>query len=960
MIKVRVHSHALEGEPPQEFETDNLAQWLTARYTKANRGPVEVYAGPASAETLCDAAAIIRQDAPEYTVLESPGEPVTYTQVAMALFSMVVSMALNSIFAPRTQQPNRTQESSNNQLSNRENRVRVMERTEDIYGKVRSIPTVIMQPYKKYIQNQQVEFGLYCVGRGYYDIPADEVKDGDTRLSQIAGACAAVYAPFTSPNSGDAPQLLIGEPIIDLVMSVARSASVEGIVLKPTNQLQLAPDQAYRFIGAGGFLGTDILTADTIIQPDPIPSFAAVSEVGQTVAIVMDPLVITRAVAGSVQVTGGNTYTVSGPAAGLFKMAVVGEPIDVDAAFTNAGNLGPKTVASVAAGGSSVTVVEALVNEGPVAFTGVELTVDYSGTRTISEIGVFTGSVGESQGYIELAGTSVYPNYVTSDTFVTTYGDEAEATITVDNDLVDWTGWVTLPDTSRTEVWTNVLARNGMYRDDGAKSTTSVEYEVQIEQLTALFAPTGVVETITGTISGATSNERAETLEQITAWAGPARVRVRRTTPFDYDFSGLVMDEITWVDLYGAAPVDRLHFGNKTIIHTITPANARTTALRRRELNCLAPRKLPTYNGTTFSGAFNAQGELVSGTIHATSKIVDILAAITIDPFIGKRNISELDLAQCWAAQQELDAWHPEVAQFNYTLDNDAISFEDTVVMIADAGFCTPHRQNGKIRLAPHLPQAQSSALFTHRNKRPGSRGFGCEEVITRTFANDSEWDGIELLYQDPETETQETIRLPLDGSATRYKKLEIPGIRNYPQAWFRANREYARLRGQRKTIETEVTPDARALRRNVRVDIVDNTRFKSYAGEVLAQDGLTLTLSERVDFLPSESHSIVLMRRNGSIQGIPCTEVSGQPYKVLLAYAPSEAIVTEATPEGGIRTIYSFDSDSARPAMAYLIEEIRPAEGGKYMQLVGVNYSDSYFAADYEPIPDKSGVIFD
>lgn len=950
MIRVDVYQ-PLQPQP-QSFVVDNLALWLKARYAKAHRGQVKVYAGAPSTETECDPAAILRQDAAEYTVLESPGAAFA-PQIAMMLFSMVVSMAINSIFAPKTQQPNRSQDSPNNQLSARENRVRIMERVEDIYGKVRSVPSVVMQPYRKYIQHLQVEFGLYGVGRGYYDIPAGEVKDGDTALQGITGASAAVYAPFTSPNSGHAPQLLIGEPIIDEVMSVARSSSVESIVLKPTNQLQLAPDQDYRFIGAGGLLGSETVTVDTIIQPRQIPSFAAVAEVGQTIEIVMAPLVITRSVAGSVQVTGGNTYTVSGAAAGLFKMAKVGEPIDVDAAFTDPGNLGPKTVASVAAGGSSVTVVEALTNEGPVVLTAVELTVDYSGTRTIAAIGINNETIGVPQGYIELTGASVYPRYQPD-------GEEAEATITVDNGLIDWTDWVTLPDSDRTEVWTNVVARSGMYRDNGAKSATSVEYEVQIEKLTALFAPTGIVETITGSISGATSNERAETLEQITAWTGPARVRVRRTTPFDYDFAGLVMDEISWVDLYGAAPVDRLHFGNLTLIHTITPANPRTTALRRRELNCLASRKLPTYNGTTFSGAFDAEGRHVSGTIHATSKLVDILAAVTIDPYIGRRDIAELDLAQCWAAQQALDAWHPEVAQFNYTLDSDSISFEDTVIMVADAGFCTAYRQNGRIRLSPHLPQAQSSALFTHRNKRPGSRGFGCEEVITRTFANDSEWDGIELLYQDPETEMQETIRLPLDGSALRYKKLEIPGIRSYEQAWLRANREFYMLRGQRKTIETETTPDARSLLPNVRVDIVDNTRFKSYAGEVWAQDGLTLTLTDRVEFLPSESHSIVLMRRNGSIQGIPCTEVAGEPYKVLLAYAPSEAIVTHQTPEGGIRTIYSFAADSARGSMAYLIKELRPVEGGKYMKVVAVNYSDSYFTADNLPIPDKSGVIFD
>ena len=114
---------------------------------------------------------------------------------------------------------------------------------------------------------------------------------------------------------------------------------------------------------------------------------------------------------------------------------------------------------------------------------------------------------------------------------------------------------------------------------------------------------------------------------------------------------------------------------------------------------------------------------------------------------------------------------------------------------------------------------------------------------------------------------------------------------------------------------------DARSLLPNTRVDIVDNTRFKSYDGEVTGQSGLVLTLSKRVEFIAGQPHSIVLMRRDGSLQSIPVT-AGPTSNSVVLQSLPSEALVTNYGVEG-VRSIYSFAADSARGAMAWLVQEV-------------------------------------
>ena len=512
------------------------------------------------------------------------------------------------------------------------------------------------------------------------------------------------------------------------------------------------------------------------------------------------------------------------------------------------------------------------------------------------------------------------------------------------------TDWITLPDVDRTEVWCNITAPNGLFKDDGGKSAASVSYTLEIERLNAMLVPMGTVETVTGTLSGAVSDERAETVEHATAWTGPARVRMRRTSDYDYAFKGTVQDEIKWADLYSVSPVTKTEFGNKTTIHTITQATARATAVKSRQVNCIASRTLPAYNGATFSGTLDATGRFTGGTLVATNRIVDIIAAVSADPKIGARDLAtEIDMAQIWAVQQQLDAWSPQCGQFNFTFDSDNISFEETIISIANAAFCIAYRQNGKIRLALDKAQTASTALFTHRNKKPNA------ETITRKFASDAEYDGVELVYVDPDSNQSETITLPLDGSYTKLKKFEIAGIRSFTQAWLRANREYRKLLGQRISIETTTTMDARALLPNSRIDVVDNTRFKSYDGEVVGQSGLELTLSQDVAFTPALPHSIVLMRRDGSLQSIPVTAGSA-PNKVLLQSLPSEAIVTQYGADG-IRTIYSFAADSVRAAQAWLVQEIDISDG-QYCTVRAVNYSADYYAADYAAIPAKATVI--
>jgi len=538
---------------------------------------------------------------------------------------------------------------------------------------------------------------------------------------------------------------------------------------------------------------------------------------------------------------------------------------------------------------------------------------------------------------------------LTTATFASTSSTTGTFTITTGNP--EYTSWVTLKDEDMTQVWVNLVAPQGLFYDSGSgKTTLSVDYAIETQALDGSYLPTGAITTTTGTMTAATSDEQAKTIEITTGHTGATRVRARRTNNHDYGFAGTVIDEIKYQDLYAVTPITVTDFGNITTVQVVTKATQRATSLKERKFNCNATRKLPTFNGTTFSGAFASDGSIASGTISATKSFIDILAAASIDSKIGQRVLADdVDMSQIWGVRNTINTWNPLNIEFGYTLDSDNISFEETVRMIADSVFCLAYRQNGKIRFSFDNVQASSSALFTHRNKKPAS------DTISRLFAADSEFNGIELTYNDNVTDAQETIKLPLSLTATNYKKIELTGVRNYAQAWFRANREYNKILLQRVSIETETTSDGRLLLPNQRIDIVDNTRFDSQDGEIIAQSGLILTLSRDVVFGVG-THSIILMQRDGGLESITCT-AGTSANKVVLAYAPSEAINTVNGGAIGIRTIFSFGADSVASANSYLVQEVNITDSS-YVKVTAINYDADYYSADTESIPSRSTVL--
>lgn len=899
MIEIRYHAHPMCKA--EVLQVSSLAVWLL---DQPRDTPLALYAG---GKLLGCPDDVLGATGPVIAVREPGIETITWAAVQAVLVQAATSIALSYVIGALTASggasndanANRTTKSPNNQLGARDNQVRVLERVEEIFGRVKSIPSLMMPTYFKYVNHRQVEYGYYCIGRGYYDV--SELRDGDTLLSDFSRASAAVYAPFTSPQHGT-PQLQIGPAITDPVLTAQRNEQVDGITLQPLNKLQIIGAQTWDLDGATG----------RITQKTGYPGIGTIAEPGLDMTF--------TATSGGWTPEQSATFTTAG--AEIVSSFLTGVAVGGTFQVNDEGTWRQFTVTSKSAADRAEV--------SPAWMLGSNA---YTARRPLPPVN-FTAEI-QSAGEM----------FVVMPTGLFSSATDVTATAVVHNGAEsEWTSWMTSDSQTATAAWMNVTAIGGLYRDDGKGQTPiTVAYQFEIRRLDG-----SDIRVVNSILTGQGQDMRAETVEFQLPWVGAFQVRARRTTPYDSGFQGAIVDEIKWSDLYAISRVDRQHFGNKTTIQTVMYATPRATASRSRQLNCWAFRRLPTYNGTSWSGAFDADGRHVSGTISTTARASDIIGAMVTDRRIGNRPISDADMGQIYATQLQIEAWRPDCAQFNYTFDSKDASLEDMIGTVAAAVFCTAFRQSGRIRLFFDRPQTKAQTLFSHRNKRPNA------ETFTRSFRNDSDYDGVELTYSDRLSTQPEKIRLPLDGSARHYKIVEMPGVTSFEQAWMQANRQYNRLLNQRVVVETEVTQIGRLVTPGSLVSVVDNTRFRSYDGNVIGQSGLTLKLSQPVDVEPTSD--IVLMRRDGSVESIPVT-AGADRFHVVLARYPSQPLVTQLTAEGGEPTEFSVASNDRRKAQTMLVKEVSRSDG-EYVKITAVNYSDAYYAADYQPIPPRESVI--
>lgn len=884
-------------------------------------------------------------------VVEYPGTGVEVGWViaAIVFVAALVMMpeAPNAVANSRNNSP----PSANNDLSGRSNKARPNARIPDIYGKVISVPDLINRTYSVFIEHEEREYSYLCIGRGEYDV--SKIKDGTTLIADIEGASAEVYGPNSSPNSGNTPQVLVGEAIGEKIVSVVRTEAANGQSMLAPNDDAFVTQIKYRYpdtieVAAASdvdfttlFVVGDIVDLSGSVIPRSTHVVKYVTDSGGIKSVSPD-----GTVTGFVfeNYTGGSTEIANGTNVRIFlQMGAItagGETVDLSGYYviesdTTAGSFKVRdpdlfnTGWALISPGTEPALAVFLAG-------GLGVAQDMSGAYEIASLTdksitfVDAGLVNGRWAFIysPTGATQPWPN-----------GSTVNATLALNGGIDNWIGPLDIYLDGMTNIIINLVSPNGLYKDDGTTQTAfNIDVEFELVSLgptgNQLGAPIQILRTIEG--SSITQGQRALTIRSDVELPPSAgyRVRGRRKTNKDISFVGNSVADVQWKDLYATAPVKQLHFGNVTTMLTRTVATKGALSLKSRQANAEVIRKIPRIELIETAPFFQ-----MSTLKYPTQDFADIMVDIALDPKLGGRPASEINFLGLRTTSNEIKTYFNREAcrRFNYTFDDGNASFEEMMTAVAKACFCIPYRRGNVINVKFERLTTASSLLFNHRNKLPGT------EKRSVMFGIDGEYDGIEFEYVDPKDSTPLTIYLPADRSAVKAKPIQSVGVRSKTQATLLAYRAWNKIRYRRTLVEFTATHEAELLIKSDRVLVANNVKPRSQDGEIRAKVGLTLTTSQPVSFEDGVDHVVFLQATDGTVLSVPCTAGAG-PYEIVLDEEPSAAL--SLNPANYAVATYIVAPAAQTKPLAFLVEE-KTYDGPFSSQVKLINYDPRYYAND-------------
>ncbi len=861
-------------------------------------------------------------------------------------YAIVAIMAAYSIYTILTMpKPEGGQlGSSNNELANRSNRMRVKGRIPDIYGQVRSYPDLIAVIYNYYLNDIEIEECLMCIGRGYYQIL--DCRDGDTDVTGINGVSVSIYDPGSSIVGADTIYK-VGDSFTQLPLDVVKSTSINGQSLVEPNDVVV--EGTYIYFTTGGVIRSSESSTD----------FRTVFKVGDGLAISGAQFGIDNAVlSGACSVSSDFKVTIESaidvPAFADYKGILLNganlvitktDPITGEEIVNNYDLSGQYIVVSVTRTlvGSTYTYVAQLDSPKQVNYSWNYVDSDYDITAGIT-LNNNIGSVDLDDNYsitsldassITLANaSSVNADWdkIPSLFNGTTQGlnDDSIALELVAN---KWVGWFELYHDLAKTLQLNIYFPQGLYNVNKKGKTVwnDVTITVQYQAIDNNGNPTGVVHSNSFTVENNLKSSFGRTFRIDLPTTGNHRFRLAKT----HAGSGAnPVTECKVKDVYLTSPSTKAFYPDVTIVRSRTVATDGALSVKERTLNCGVIRRLPV----------DGVGPLV-----ATKDAGQAIINMGLDPYVGRRSETELDIAQIKSEIQSVKDYFgsPIAAEFCYTFDDENLSFEEQAGMIASACFCEGSRFGNKLRLKFEKPQTSSVLLFNHRNKVIKS------ETRTWKFGIDKDYDGVELEYTSPVDDKRVTYSIYYDAAtnsayegnlAKNPLKISTSGIRNEAVAKTRAWREMNKLLHQNVNCEFIGLDESELLIRNDRILVADNTNTRTQDGEIRAIDGLILTCSQDVRFESGAQYYCHLQMDDATVDIVECV-AGAEADEIHLIRPPMRPLVVD--PDRYVKTLYSVVKAEDRPKDAFMMSEMDPNDE-MTNKLTCINYDDRYYSEDH------------
>lgn len=914
MVRIKYLKDALVGEPVIT-EAESVSNWLVSTFESEHDViDLRFFRGDLLGEEYDTRdLSFLAVSEGTVTVIHDNSVPRTPDLWIYAGISLLFAAA-TYLLTPKPKMPNvgRDQQSPTNSLGKSNNEPRVNGRTDDIFGTVKGHTAALWQvPYRIGVNNEEHEVLFLGVGRGRYAYTDNDIFDGETLVKRIPDTQVNVYGPYTSPLSGDTPELEIGG-IIDQPLGIyEQSNELNPTEMVPPNDLETTA-VTWTLTGSGD---TGTITATTFPEGWDANDYFTVGE-----NIVLSEIV---------------------------HLAPLGS-ITLYLGLTPAGTTNVDTFTLTDLGEELLYEVTG-VTETSITVSLVGLPTDvYNLWQT------FANYIPPEQ-YITLSNGDVVTDtaILTGDWFIDGWGTTpADPVLTKLNQAVGGflnnnVGAFAIPE-GVTKVLCNLVSPSGFYKlvkNNETSITATVRFTV--DELDGNGSPTGN-STVTDVVYQTNPDKRAAQVFKTAEIPVPythAQISGRRITDRDKSENVSNLDQIEWRDLIFYAPVDVTEFGDVTTAHVVIPSNSTSRLTKDRRIKFNLTRKVTQYFvGGTFGPAES----------YPTDQFDDIIIHMALDPKIGRLSLEDVNADNIKLIRDQMISYFgsDEMCRFGYNFDSDELSFEESFIVIAEVVNCKPYVSNGVYDLFFEKKQTESVRQITVRNKIAGG------ENRKFNFEPDGLYDGVELTYRDENTQVMETIYIPENRTATNADKVELAGCVTRLQAWRKAWRIYQKQQLSFVKFNVEVDDFGRMITPGERIDLTDGTRitqradadssYRVYDGEVVEVNGLNIELSEPVVFTPGEDHYIQFTTRDGGLSTpVLCTSTDDE-FIITLSGLPAEPVYDGYDED---RTMFTFMSEQVSSSIAAIPEtiDVKIDDDSETHAISGINYTDDYYIKDLE-----------
>ncbi len=436
--------------------------------------------------------------------------------------------------------------------------------------------------------------------------------------------------------------------------------------------------------------------------------------------------------------------------------------------------------------------------------------------------------------------------------------------------------------TVSTRLAIDVVCPRGLYyaNDSGGLDSKTITWKAEAQQIDDYGTAIGAWFTLGNeTLSAATTTP----LRSSYSYSVPSgRYQVRLTRTDTKDTSSRAGHELDWAGLRSYL-VSGQTFGNVTLLALRMQATNNLSGQASRKINVICTRKLPIWNGTSWSSSTVATRSIAWAIADACKTIGLPDSRIDLDAL--------LDLDAVWTARG--DTFDGRFDQF--------ITFWEAITKIAQVGRGKPYMQGGIIHVVRDQAQTLPVALFSMRNIVRGS--FSLEFIVP----TDDTADAVQTTYFDQTSWTNLPVlaKLP-DSVAATPAKVELFGCVSRDQAYREGLYMAAVNRYRRTIIRFSTEMEGFIPSYGDPVAIAHDLPQWGQCGEIVAWNAATntATLSEPLTWQAGQTHYIGLRKRDGSISGPYVATAGVDAYHVVLGTSPDFILYTGGNEE---RTHFTF-----------------------------------------------------